>query len=456
MSLITKAIASMKKVLAFDRQLAARDTAAPSSSRHAQLACLEEVVAARSFLQMLLAATPRRGRDQHRDALGVALHAVTARCEQSIAALRATPMQQQRESSVTSHRFAPSPFQPFASTPSRTPPSAGGAVSREVALRDLQAMGFDTGAPCPSFADIIGQDAAKDALYEASVLSSLLPPGTFSKNRRPASAILLHGPPGTGKTSLAKAAADALRTSCGTCTFLVVTPSFCLRCERHHNSTTAESRCSARFLLTHPRSPSPMRSKFQGESEKFVRKLFSLAAAAAPSLVFFDEIDALGLSREGNSAMEGGGGRRLMLSELLVAMEDRQTSPAHETIVIAATNKPSDVDEALLRRFDRHVSVGLPHWQDRLAMLQSQLQGVENDIVESQLRLVADQTEGWSGSDLAALTRTAVMYPVHDLAAEVAAGHHQGSSAPCRAVHISDFGHAFEGMGTAGLALVTA
>lgn len=246
MSLVLDAIASMEKVLAFDRQLVARETVAPSSSRHAPLACLEEVVKARSFLHMLLAATPRRGRDQHRDALGVALHAVTARCEQSIAALRATPMHQQRES-VPSHRFAPSPFQPFASTPSRTPPSAGGAVSREVALRDLQAMGFDTGAPCPNFGDIIGQDAAKEALYEASVLSSLLPPGTFSKNRRPASAILLHGPPGTGKTSLAKAAADALRTSCGTCTFLVVTPSFCLRCERHHNSRKPMF-CS--FLLT--------------------------------------------------------------------------------------------------------------------------------------------------------------------------------------------------------------
>ena len=182
-----------------------------------------------------------------------------------------------------------------------------------------------------------------------------------------------------------------------------------------------------------------------------VRSLFRLAAAASPSIIFFDEIDAIGMSRDSGSAVEGGGGRRMLLSELLVQMENVTSNSAAPVVVIAATNKPSDVDDAVLRRFDCHISVGLPRWEDRMELLRAGLQGIYHELAEDQLHLVADQTERWSGSDLAALTRTAVMYPVHDLAAEVAAGQHQHGSLPpqCRAVKFADFGNAFEGMSSA-------
>ena len=206
------AIAAIKKALSFDRR---------STARAEQLATFEALLTARVLLQTLRDATGC-------EAIGVALRAVKMRCEQSHAVLLdATPKQQLRDAAPNRLlRFSPrlSPFQQQAA-----PATAGGAESRESALLSLQKMGFDTHAPRISYVDIIGADNAKDALWECTVLPSLLPASTFDgKHRRPASTILLHGPPGTGKTSLAKAAANSMQASCGNCTYLAVTPSACL------------------------------------------------------------------------------------------------------------------------------------------------------------------------------------------------------------------------------------
>ena len=237
--------------------------------------------------------------------------------------------------------------------------------------------------PNVSFDDIAELNQAKKALQEA-VLLPLIIPDYFKGIRRPWRGVLLYGPPGTGKTMLAKALATQGKT-----TFFNV-----------HSSSFA--------------------SKWRGESEKLVRILFEMARFYAPTTIFIDEVDSLCSKRgEGN---EGEGSRRVK-AELLVQMEgvnSNTSASANEksdedkrkiVTVMAATNRPWDLDDALRRRFEKRVYIPLPNDKGRLQLFNLNLKKIEVDKNINYDKLVK-LTEGYSGADISNVCREASFMPM--------------------------------------------
>ena len=237
--------------------------------------------------------------------------------------------------------------------------------------------------PNVSFDDIAELSQAKKALQEA-VLLPLIIPDYFKGIRRPWRGVLLYGPPGTGKTMLAKALATQGKT-----TFFNV-----------HSSSFA--------------------SKWRGESEKLVRILFEMARFYAPTTIFIDEVDSLCSKRgEGN---EGDGSRRVK-AELLVQMEgvnSNTSASANEkseedkrkiVTVMAATNRPWDLDDALRRRFEKRVYIPLPNEKGRLQLFHLNLKKIEVDKNINYDKLVK-LTDGYSGADISNVCREASFMPM--------------------------------------------
>ncbi|KAH9599442.1 AAA ATPase [Trypanosoma melophagium] len=235
---------------------------------------------------------------------------------------------------------------------------------------------------CPvSFNSIAGLEVCKRILYEAIILPAKCPQ-LFTGLRRPCSGLLLFGPPGNGKTLLASAVAK----ECGTTFFSI--------------------------------SAAAITSKWVGESEKMVRALFAVARALSPSTIFVDEIDALLQAR--GSQHEGEGSRRIK-TEFLVQM-DGAGNDNHEArvLVMGATNRPFDLDEAIIRRFPKRVFVPLPDSAAREQILKSLLNTEEtpNNLTPVAWQRVIELTNGYSGHDLRQLCEEAAMIPVRELLAE--------------------------------------
>jgi cell division protease FtsH len=234
-----------------------------------------------------------------------------------------------------------------------------------------QARVHDAERPQVTFGDVAGEDEAKQELTE--VVDFLKNPGKYHLlGARLPRGVLLVGPPGTGKTLLAKAVAGESGV-----------PFFSV-------------------------SASEFVEMFVGVGASRVRDLFNKAKAAAPAIVYVDEIDAVGRQR---FAGLGGGNdeREQTLNQLLVEMDG--FDPKQEVVVLASTNRPDVLDPALLRpgRFDRQVTVGLPDRKGREAILKIHSRGLPL-APDVNLNRVAQSTPGFAGADLANLVNEAALH----------------------------------------------
>ncbi|GFO45126.1 spastin [Plakobranchus ocellatus] len=232
---------------------------------------------------------------------------------------------------------------------------------------------LDQGAQV-TFNDIAGQETAKQALQEIVILPALRPE-LFTGLRTPARGLLLFGPPGNGKTLLAKAVAS-------------------------------ESK-SVFFNI----SASSLTSKWVGEGEKLVRTLFAAARQLQPAIIFIDEIDSLLCERREG---ENDASRRLK-TEFLVQFDGVSSSSEDRILVMGATNRPQELDDAVLRRFAKRVYVTMPDTATRKALLTHLLSKQGSPLSTRDLDSLAKQTSGYSGSDLNALAKDAALGPIREL-----------------------------------------
>ncbi|XP_046518918.1 spastin isoform X4 [Equus quagga] len=245
------------------------------------------------------------------------------------------------------------------------------------------------------FDDIAGQELAKQALQEIVILPSLRPE-LFTGLRAPARGLLLFGPPGNGKTMLAKAVA-------------------------------AES--NATFFNI---SAASLTSKYVGEGEKLVRALFAVARELQPSIIFIDEVDSLLCERREG---EHDASRRLK-TEFLIEFDGVQSAGDDRVLVMGATNRPQELDEAVLRRFIKRVYVSLPNEETRLLLLKNLLGKQGSPLTQKELAQLARMTDGYSGSDLTALAKDAALGPIRELKPEQVKNM---SASEMRNIRLSDF-----------------
>ncbi|KAL3650580.1 hypothetical protein CASFOL_006983 [Castilleja foliolosa] len=225
------------------------------------------------------------------------------------------------------------------------------------------------------FDSIGGLDAIKQSLYELVILP-LKRPELFSHGKLlgPQKGVLLYGPPGTGKTMLAKAIAK-------------------------------ES--GAVFINVRIAN---LMSKWFGDAQKLVSAVFSLAYKLQPAIIFIDEVDSF-LGQRKSSDHEA---LTNMKTEFMALWDGFTTDQHARVMVLAATNRPSELDEAILRRLPQSFEIGMPDRKDRVAILKVVLKdekveyGIDYDRI-------AGLCEGYTGSDLIELCKKAAYFPIRDL-----------------------------------------
>lgn len=227
------------------------------------------------------------------------------------------------------------------------------------------------------FSDIAGQSKAKQALNELVILPALNPE-LFTGLRSPVKGLLLFGPPGNGKTMLAKAVANEAN-----CNFF--------------NITAAS-----------------LTSKYVGEGEKLVRALFSIALYIQPSIIFIDEIDSLLFERKENDHEAS----RRLKTEFLTQFDGMQSNSQDRILVMGATNRPYELDNAALRRFPKRIYIGLPDFETRVSMVNKLLESQSHSLRPSQIEELAFLSDGYSGSDLTALAKDAALGPIREQSVE--------------------------------------
>ncbi|KAJ0038151.1 hypothetical protein Pint_23181 [Pistacia integerrima] len=229
------------------------------------------------------------------------------------------------------------------------------------------------------FDDVGALEEVKKALNELVILP-MRRPELFSRGNllRPCKGILLFGPPGTGKTLVAK----ALATEAG-----------------------------ANFISI---TGSTLTSKWFGDAEKLTKALFSFASKLAPVIIFVDEVDSLLGARGGAFEHEA---TRRMRNEFMSAWDGLRSKESQKILILGATNRPFDLDDAVIRRLPRRIYVDLPDVENRLKILSIFL-AQEKLEPNFQFQELARVTEGYSGSDLKNLCIAAAYRPVQELLEE--------------------------------------
>ncbi|EAA12156.5 AGAP007769-PA, partial [Anopheles gambiae str. PEST] len=225
-----------------------------------------------------------------------------------------------------------------------------------------------------SWDDIAGLEYAKTIIKEA-VVWPILRPDIFTGLRKPPRGILLFGPPGTGKTLIGKCIASQSKS-----TFFSI-------------------------------SASSLTSKWIGDGEKMVRALFAVAAVHQPAVVFIDEIDSLLCQR---SDTEHESSRRLK-TEFLVQLDGAATAEDERILIVGATNRPQELDEAARRRLVKRLYIPLPERSARIQILNRLLDRERNSLETDEIARIGDLTEGFSGADMKVLCHEASMGPIRSI-----------------------------------------
>ncbi|CAI9086959.1 OLC1v1020903C1 [Oldenlandia corymbosa var. corymbosa] len=240
------------------------------------------------------------------------------------------------------------------------------------------------------FNSIGGLEAIKQALYELVILP-LRRPELFSHGKLlgPQKGVLLYGPPGTGKTMLAKAIAK-------------------------------ES--GAVFINVRI---SNLMSKWFGDAQKLVAAVFSLAHKLQPAIIFIDEVDSF-LGQRKTTDHEA---LTNMKTEFMALWDGFTTDQNARVMVLAATNRPSELDEAILRRLPQAFEIGIPDCHERAEILKVILKG---EKVEANLDYdrIAALCEGYTGSDLLDICKKAAYFPIRDVLDQEKAGIHSAEPRP--------------------------
>jgi len=222
--------------------------------------------------------------------------------------------------------------------------------------------------------DVAGNVTAKQALREMVLLPNIRP-DLFVGLRAAPRGLLLYGPPGNGKTLLAR----ALANEAPDCNFFNI-------------------------------SASSLTSKWVGEGEKTVRALFEVAKVMQPSIIFIDEVDSLLSTRK-----ETDDAVWRLKTEFLIALDGITHNPEDRVTLIAATNIPQRLDQAVLRRFQKRIMVPLPTQANRVELLTNLMKKQANKLSKSDIQAIAKQTAEFSGSDLTQLAKDAAMAPLRDM-----------------------------------------
>jgi vacuolar protein-sorting-associated protein 4 len=201
---------------------------------------------------------------------------------------------------------------------------------------------------------VIGNDVAKNALFDALILANRYAKECDEQIIRPWDGVLLYGVPGCGKTELAFLAASIAKAVF-----------FCVR-------------------------TSDLRSMWAGRSERYVRLLFQKAREHKFSVIFFDEIDALVQARSKNGSHGSDG----ILTELLNEMSHKQNNSTSRVVVVGATNVPASIDKAILRRFQKRIHVRMPLPEERVQIFFQKMSKMNLKITDKQRTAFGRMTEG--------------------------------------------------------------
>lgn len=222
--------------------------------------------------------------------------------------------------------------------------------------------------------DIAGLEFAKTTIKEI-VVWPMLRPDIFTGLRGPPKGILLFGPPGTGKTLIGK----------------------CIACQS-----------GATFFSI---SASSLTSKWVGEGEKMVRALFAIARCHQPAVIFIDEIDSL-LSQRTDGEHDSS---RRIKTEFLVQLDGAATAAEDRVLVVGATNRPQEIDEAARRRLAKRLYIPLPEAAARRQIVTNLMVREKHGLTEEELRSVVSASHGFSGADMTQLCREAALGPIRSI-----------------------------------------